>query len=310
MADVLTHAYDLVKEYLSTERPKPFATGLKNLDKALNGGLFPGTLNILGGRPGEGKTTLALQIGMEMAKQGGRVLFISLEMSQQELIERLLCARLERSQTELRFMQDEGVLEKASTNFLDELKKSFLHIVDDQGADLNGIKALLKAKEEAGEPPPQLLVVDHLQMVWLPETQQRTDAIATYLRELKDLAKERDMAVIVCSQINRSVYSQKGNGNGGYVPAAHNLKSSGAIEELADLVLLGYRKNLDQDLDEVGAMKDIEYEIKIAKHRRGPMTHLTMLFRPPCFTFLEPMGTWEPKTADGAAGGEDSGGEL
>lgn len=307
MTDVLTHAYDLAKEYLSTERPKPFATGLKNLDKALNGGLFPGTLNIIGGRPGEGKTTLALQVGFEMAKAGGRVLFISLEMSQQELIERLLCARLERSQTELRFMQDSGVLEKASTNFLDELKTSFLHIVDDKGADLNGIKALLKEKEEAGEPSPQLLIVDHLQMVWLPETQQRTDAIATYLRELKELAKERGMAVIVCSQINRSVYAQKGN-----TPAAHNLKSSGAIEELADLVLLGYRKNLDQDLDEVGAMKDVEYEIKIAKHRRGPMTHLTMLFRPPCFTFLEPMGTWEPKTAGGADGGEttDDGGEL
>lgn len=287
-----THIYDLTQQYLTNGAVQTLSTGFRRLDETLGGGFCPGSIYVVGGRPGEGKSSLALSIARRMAfDHKRRVIYLSLEMTAQELIERAICQTTRKPFPELKKLRDTGQLEALLTPFLALCQQSSFKIEDDRGATKIDLMVLLEENRTAQEPLPEIIIIDHLQHQLFTEGMNRADAIANYLADLKMLAKRENIVFLVCSQLNREVYKEKG----GKIQL-HHLKSSGAIEEVADCVMLCHKISLESDtMSREEQSQPTEFKIIIAKHRRGPLDELTMTFHPTIYEFEEPEGSWAPK---------------
>ena len=283
-------------------------TGIPRLDQWLQGGMIPGTLSIIAGRAGEGKTSIALTMSRRMAEQGFRVVFFSLEMSAHELTERLVCQWLSKTSLDLRLHRDAKTLEALVRPLVAQAKRQLnLQILDEGGGGIADIRLLLESFKRKDGLVPDVLVIDHLQQVWMPEGTSRADGIAAYLRDLKEVAKEFKLVVILCSQLNRQVYQTKDK-SGAIHPQLYHLKSSGGIEEVSDLVLICWRKSMDEHLDEQTQSQDTEFAVFIAKNRSGPIGEITLKFRPQHYDFVEYESSWD---APPPSGGQDrAAGEL
>lgn len=182
-------------------------TGIKALDDTLRGGLRDGQSIVIGGRPGAGKSVLMVQIGANVAEQGSGVLFVSLEMMKEELIDRL-----------------------NRTIDFDSLHQLPLYFIDST-SDLGTIQSLVRVacrRYKIG-----LIVIDYLQLMEVPSGKHdsRERQIATISRRLKRMALDLQKPVIVGSQLNREA-TKKGK------PTLADLRESGSIEQDADIVLL------------------------------------------------------------------------
>lgn len=291
MAETLTspQVHDLAMHYLQYDGMLPVSSGLRLLDKHLEGGFLPGSIYTFGGRPGEGKTSLVLSIARRMAfEMGKRVIFVSLEMTSRELIERLLCQTWRKSVRQLREMRNAGLLADGMRPFLDLCRNASFRIEDDREGTLVDLENMFEELQSRSEPLPDVLIIDHLQHRLFNEGASRADAIANYMTDLKGFAKRYHLILIVCSQINR-----EGRKEGR--AELHHLKSSGAIEEASDAVLLCECPTLEKTIvSPDAAAEPTEYKIRIAKHRRGPLSELTFLFHPAIYEFDEPEGGWKP----------------
>ena len=287
------HIYDLAQHYLTNSYLEAIPTGFKRLDEALGGGFCPGSIYVIGGRPGEGKSSLALSIARRMAfEHGRRVIYLSLEMTSQELIERAVCQTTHKPLEVLKEWRSAGQLGEMMAPFLALCQQASFKIEDDRGATKIDLLVLLEENRTANEPLPELIIIDHLQHQLFTEGMNRADAIANYLADLKALAKKEHLIFLVCSQLSRAVYQDKGK------LQLNHLKSSGAIEEVADCVMLCQKVSLEADrLTREEQSQPTEFKILIAKHRRGPLDELTFIFHPSIYEFEEPVGSWTPKTS-------------
>lgn len=281
--DALHSAEELLMEYLSSEAEPAMPTGIRTLDNALTGGLRRKNLYVIAGRTGEGKSSLSMSIARRMAIENpSAVLYLSLEMSKQELIERMICQALLIPLPEIETVKKSGQLVERVRILRRQLRKAWLHIEDMRQASMLDLDALWNEMRD-GERRPDVLVIDHLQMVNLSsgngKGMTRADALSQYMADVKHFAKQNNVAVIVCCQINRQ---------GSEKPSLIHLKGSGGIEENADAILIGSRQNYDKEQTNKDKSADCEYGLWIAKHRRGPEAKITLTFRPPCFEFLEP----------------------
>jgi len=293
--DTYSHIYDVAVDYLGSAAVTMIPTGFENLDKALRGGLRPRSLYIYGGRVSEGKSSFAVSIARRIAfDQLLPVIYVSLESSKDEILEMAFCQQELVSLTDLEVYRQDGSLHERFKPSLTMSHLSRLHIEDDTGASIEEIRALLERMEKGGQPPPKLLIIDHLQHITFANGMPTPDAITYYLAELKRLAKSKEMVIFVCSQLNRQVYETKDK-QGNIHPTLIHLRGSGGIEQVADVVLLGHRMNYADRLTEEDQERDAEYEIIIDKNRRGPRLTLSMTFRARCFEFIEPVSQWEPK---------------
>lgn len=288
---VASHVKDLTLAYLAGDGVPVLPSGFPLLDRALNGGFVPGSIYVLGGFPGSGKTSFALSIARRMAFDGRRVLFLSLEMGALELIERALCQFTFQPETALHALRAEGRLAEAARPFLACCEQAAFKIEDSLAATKADLMVLLEEAPE-GEAP-ELLVIDHIQHQVLTEGLSRADALANYMADLKSLAKRHALAILACSQFNRSGRNEK-------KAQLWHLKSSGALEEVADCVLLCDKANLD-DLDLRAQCEPTEFTVRVAKHRRGPLSEFTLLFHPDRYEFVQPSSTWRPKAQGGEA---------
>ncbi len=269
LREVVTLAMDRIAARTESKHPiTGVATGFFDLDK-ITCGLQSEQLIILAARPSMGKTALALNICDHVAVNLKLpVLYVSLEMGQVELAERLLCARSRVDGHKLRTGQNLGTREMALLGKgFDELRTSPLFIDDTPARNMLQITAnarRLKLRHGLG-----MVVLDYIQLVDSEEGRDsRQEQIAKISRRLKTLARELKMPVIALSQLNRAVENREDRR-----PRMADLRESGAIEQDADLVLLLHRPEYYDANEQPGIA-----ELIIAKNRNGATESVKLAF--------------------------------
>ena len=260
-------------------------TGFKDVDNLFHG-FRGGDLIILAARPGVGKTSFALNLAVNAAKQGTAVAFFSLEMSASQLVQRILCAEARVSLSKIRggFIQegDWGAIAEASST----LSKLELYIDDSPGLSI--LEARAKARRElrhVAEGGKGLIIVDYLQLMQPPTVRKdgnRAVEVGEISRGLKVLAKELDMPVLALSQLSRAVEMR-----GKKRPMLSDLRESGSIEQDADIVMF-----IDRSMDELEAETDGRpdaglAELIVAKHRNGATRDIQLAFNPEYTCFMD-----------------------
>jgi len=259
----------------SENKDEGVMTGFSDLDRML-AGLHKGNLALIAARPAMGKTSLAMNIAHNVAfKQGIPVAIFSLEMSKEELTNRIWSSEtyIELSKLqEMNFDQDEWEHLVESV----KLMRNEPLYIDDSGApsvtEMRAKCRRLKAKSGLG-----LIVIDHLQLMQgSRKTDNRQQEVADISRNLKIMAKDLDVPILLLSQLNRNPESRSNN-----KPALSDLRESGAIEQDADVVMMLYREGYyDPACENVNIAECI-----IAKHRNGPTGSVKLGWRPEWTTF-------------------------
>jgi len=247
-------------------------SGLVELDQ-LTSGFHPGELIILAGRPGMGKTALALTIARNAALDYNYPVGVfSLEMADYQLALRILCAEA-RVDSHLvrtgRLHKDQWA--KLST-LTGRLHKAPLYIDDSPVLTMMDIRA--KARRLKAEHDIQLLIIDYLQLIKGHKAENRQQEITEISRSLKALSKEVDVPVIALSQLSRAV-----EGRADKKPQLSDLRESGSLEQDADVVLFIYRKAFYEKGRGAAPEEDeLNAEILVAKQRNGPQGNVEVIF--------------------------------
>ena len=263
--EILSESFDRLDELHKTAGAlRGVPTGFSDLDDTL-AGMQDSNLLILAARPGVGKTALALNIAQNAAfgyKQP--VGFFSLEMSREELMDRLLVSQAEIDAWKMKTGNlEEGEFDRLS-RAMGELYETPLFIDDTPGASI--LEMRTKARRLQAEHGLRLVIVDYLQLARpVRNLDNRVQEVSEISQGLKNLARELKVPVLALSQLSRQVESR-----GVKRPQLADLRESGAIEQDADVVMFMWREN-DEDLENM--------TLDIAKHRNGPLRSLKLRFR-------------------------------
>lgn len=260
----LAESFDRLDElHKQTGGLRGIPSGFADIDDAL-AGFQKSNLLILAARPGVGKTALAVNIAQYVSVAAKRPVGIfSLEMSKEELIDRLLVAQADIDAWRLKTGKlDEKDFAKLS-DAMGELAEAPLYI-DDTPA-LSILEMRTKARRLQVERGIDLLVVDYLQLVRGRNLENRVQEVSEISQGLKNLARELKLPIIAISQLSRAVEHR-----GSKRPQLADLRESGAIEQDADVVMFLWRED-DENAD--------NYLLDIAKHRNGPLRQIKLYFR-------------------------------
>ena len=254
-------------------------TGYGSLDFILSG-MKPADMIVVAARPSMGKTALALNIAQNVSlKYNKRVGFLSLEMSKEQLVDRMFASllgvdswRLHKGKlTDTEFSKIGGVM--------DELSKAQLFIDDSVGSSVTEIRA--KARRLQMEQGLDILIVDYLQLMSSDSYSSqgnRVQEIGEISRSLKALARELRMPVMALSQLSRAVENRPGK-----IPILADLRESGAIEQDADIVMMMYREDYyEEDSSRPGIT-----DIYIRKNRNGPTGRVELMFKKEQLRFFD-----------------------
>ena len=244
-------------------------TGFTDLD-AITRGLNPSNLIIIAGRPGMGKTSLALNIAQHVAiRENHAVGLFSLEMSQQELALRIISGE---SDVPFGPMRSGHLSQKQWNAVVEKVRQvSSASIFIDDSANPNLLEVASKARRLKAEKKLSLLIIDYLQLMQAGgRYANRNLEISAITRSLKQLAKELNIPVVALSQLSR----QPERRGGDHRPQLADLRESGSIEQDADLVAFIYRDEIyNKDTEDEGIA-----ELIIAKHRNGPTGTVRLVF--------------------------------
>jgi replicative DNA helicase len=279
--DVLSDAFERIDE-LHKEKSglRGIPTGYKKLDDLLSG-FQKSDLVILAARPAVGKTSLALDFARHAAVNAKEpVGLFSLEMSKEQLVDRMLCAQAGVSLWKMRtgnlsdnpesqdfpkIGQAMGILSEAPI-FIDDM------------ASCNVMQIRTKARRLKAEYGLSMIILDYLQLLESTSRQgsnNRVQEVAEMSRQLKMIARELDIPVIALSQLSRAVEQTKPA-----IPKLSHLRDSGSIEQDADIVMFLYRKAADRNynIEDIPPDERNLGEIHIAKHRNGPTGVVKVFF--------------------------------
>lgn len=252
-------------------------TGFKELDNVL-AGFQKSDLIILAARPSMGKTSLALDIARQTAvKHKTPVGIFSLEMSSQQLVDRMLAAQAGVNAWRLRTgkISKDDEYERLQTG-IEALAEAPIYIDDRASASVLGMRSVarrLKMEKDLG-----LIIIDYLQLI-TPQM-NRSDSVVQQVteisRSLKAMARELDVPVLALSQLSRAVEQRRGR------PRLSDLRDSGSIEQDADVVMFIHREDkMNPDGEKTGIA-----EILIEKHRNGPTGKVDLRFDDEKTTFI------------------------
>jgi len=245
------------KEYVTG-----LATGFDDLDR-MTSGFQPSDFIIIAGRPSMGKTAFALNIAKYAAVlDRKRVLIMSLEMSKEQLVQRLLCSEGKVDSHKLRTGQLLAGDWTRLTNAAGRLAEAPLFI--DDSAALSVLEARAKARRMKAEHGLDLVVIDYLQLMRGRNPENRQQEISEISRSLKALAKELVVPVVALSQLSRAVEARQSKD---FRPQLSDLRESGALEQDADVILFLYRAERYGIQPEDG---EKVAEVIIGKQRNGP----------------------------------------
>lgn len=274
---LLTDAFDRIDElHREAGKLRGIPTGFFDLDNIL-AGLQKSDLVIIAARPSIGKTSLALDIARQVAlREKVPVGLFSLEMSKEQLVDRLLCAEANVDLWKMRtgrLSDREGEDDFTRIGHaMGSLSEAPIYI--DDTATTNVMEIRTKSRRLQSEKGLGLIIVDYLQLMeGRGKTDNRVQEVAEITRGLKGVARELNIPAIVLSQLSRAPEARTPS-----IPKLSDLRESGSIEQDADVVIFIYRKAMDRGLkgDIPMDQKNIA-EIHIAKHRNGP-TGLIHLF--------------------------------
>jgi len=264
LKDVLVETMEKL-EYLASHKGNVvgLSSGFSDLDY-LTSGFQPSDLIILAARPAVGKTSLGLNIARNVAiREDCPVAIFSLEMSREQVAQRLLCSEAAINSQKLRsgFLTDDEW--RRLSIALGRLSEAKIFIDDTPGISVMEVRA--KARRIKAEHGLGLVVVDYLQLMRTRKQENRQQEISEISRSLKGLARELDVPIIAMSQLSRAVEQRQDRR-----PVLSDLRESGAIEQDADVVIFLYT---EPELEQNNAI-----ELNVAKQRNGPTGSLKLFF--------------------------------
>jgi replicative DNA helicase len=269
--EVLSESFTRLEELAKNQDSiRGVPTGFTALDNKL-AGMGKSNLLILAARPGVGKTTFALNIALHAAlKAKTTVGFFSLEMSKEELVDRLLVGHADVDAWRLKTGRLSDDDNRKLVEAMGELSETKIFIDDTPGASI--LEMRTKARRLKSEHNLGFLVVDYLQLADPGRKfESRTQEVSYISLGLKNLARELQIPVMALSQLSRAV-EQRGDKK----PVLADLRESGAIEQDADVVMFIYKEDDDSGL--MDSSKRI-VKLDIAKHRHGSTGDIDLLFR-------------------------------
>lgn len=269
--EVLAESFDRLDSlHKDKDSLRGIPTGFSEIDNIL-AGLQKSDLIILAARPSMGKTSLALNIAQNIAtKQGVPVGVFSLEMSKEQLIDRLLASEAGIDSWKLRTGNLEDKDFEKINKAMGVLAEAPIYI--DDSAMANVMEMRTKARRLQSEHDLGLIVIDYLQLMsGRAGSDNRVQEISEISRGLKGLARELNVPVIALSQLSRSVEQRTPK-----IPQLSDLRESGSIEQDADVVMFIYR----EDYYEKETEKKNIAEVLIKKHRNGPTGDVELFFQP------------------------------
>ena len=269
--DVIRNYQGGINAFLDpSKRIKGISTGFTKLDE-MTGGLHPGELIILAARPSMGKTAFALNIAWHVAtKLRQPVAIFSLEMSNESLLTRMLCASAYVDSQRFRagyLTQEERSKLRHAAN---EMVEAPIYIDDTPGVNLMDMHAKLRRLQ--AEQPLGLVIVDYLQLMSARgRSENRNQEVSALSRGMKLLAKELNVPMLVLSQLSRAPETRQGD----HRPQLSDLRESGSIEQDADLVGFIFREEVyKRDREDLRGLA----ELILAKQRNGPVGKIDMVF--------------------------------
>lgn len=259
----------ITKLYENKEGLTGLPTGFRDFDR-LTSGLQASDLVLVAARPSMGKTAFTLNIAQNVGvRQRKTVAFFSLEMSQEQLVQRLLCQLSHVDSQKLRTGQLNTDEEWAKlTEACSKLYDAPIYIDDTPGIGIAEMRS--KARRLKSENGLDLIVVDYLQLMQGRNAESRQQEISDISRSLKALARELKVPLIALSQLSRSVESRQDKR-----PMLSDLRESGALEQDADIVSFLYREDYYNKETENQHIT----EVIVAKHRNGPVGTVKLYFR-------------------------------
>ena len=281
----LTGAFDKIEKLHRGEKPlRGIGTGYKQLDHMLSG-MQKSDLLILAARPSLGKTSLALNIALHAAmKEKASVGIFSLEMSREQLVDRLISAESGIDLWKIRT----GNLKEEEQDFeylhqaLDRLSRAPIYI--DDAATSNIMRLRTMARRLQADRGLDLIIIDYLQLITPRDNKacNMVQQITEISRGLKALARELNVPIIALSQLSRAVEQRDHK-----VPKLSDLRESGSIEQDADVVMFIYRKDRDKIDEDLTEEEKNTAKIIVAKHRNGPIGEVDLKFIPNLVSFRD-----------------------
>jgi replicative DNA helicase len=271
LKDILAQSFERLEEFSKNQDGlRGVPTGFKDLDNRL-AGLQDSNLLILAARPGIGKTTLALNIAMHAAlKEKMPVGIFSLEMSKEELVDRLLVGQADIDAWKLKTGKLSSDDYSRLTQAMGELSEAPMYIDDTPGLSI--LEMRTKARKLKIEKGIKLIIVDYLQLLDSGKRiDNRVQEVSYISQNLKNIARELKVPVMALSQLSRAIENRTEKR-----PQLSDLRESGSIEQDADVVMFLYFENDGDDL--LDKSKRI-CKLSIAKHRNGPTAELSLMFR-------------------------------
>ncbi len=290
--DIVSAAMDRLGSLVENSRAVTgLSTGFTDLD-SITAGLHPSDFIIVAARPSMGKTALALNIAENVALRGTRegepprrVAFFSLEMSRDQLAQRMICTEADVGDRELRPAEPEDENEKREVldrlwAASDNLAASNIFIDDTPGLSIRELRSKARRLKAAGGL--DLIVIDYLQLMQVSlgrsGSENRQHEVSEISRSLKALARELEAPVLALSQLSRSVENRQVKR-----PMLSDLRESGSLEQDADIVMFLYREDYYKAAEEEPTHLT---ELIIAKHRNGPTGKIDLFFRKDCTRFI------------------------
>ncbi|MDD4271407.1 MAG: replicative DNA helicase [Patescibacteria group bacterium] len=296
--NLLTEAFDRIDElHKQSGKLRGLPTGFHDLDNLL-AGLQKSDLVILAARPSVGKTSLALDIARQSAGISKvPVGIFSLEMSKEQLVDRMLCAQ---ANVSLWRMRTGKLSDKEEDNDFSRIGEAMGRLSEapiyiDDSASSNIMEIRTKARRLQVEKGLGLLIIDYLQLMEGRGKygDNRVQEVSEITRGLKGIARELNIPVLALSQLSRAVEMTRPA-----IPRLAHLRESGSIEQDADVVMFIYRKAADRgyNYDELPESEKHLAEVHIAKHRNGPTGKVNLFFDDDTVSFknMEKTGLNEP----------------
>lgn len=271
-AEILTQILEEIKEKLKTTKLPGLLSSFSDLD-AITQGFQNSDLIIIAGRPSMGKTAFSLTLAKNIAMRFSiKIVFFSLEMTKQQLFYRLLSTETLISQTKLRsgrITREEWV---HINNAIYTLSNLSLYIDDTPNITISEMHFKIKRLKQEKDKPLGAIFIDYLQLLEdIEKNDNRVQELSKITRNLKKLARELNIPIIVMSQLSRNVETRTNKR-----PMLSDLRESGSIEQDADIVMMLYR---DEYYNTNTLEKNI-IEIILAKHRNGPVGTAKLKFNP------------------------------
>ena len=278
---IINEVYDKLNKLNSPEKEqyKGFPTGFSDLDTVLTG-LHRSDLILIGARPAMGKTSFALNLARNMALLGKKkVVFFSLEMTKEQLAQRVLCSEARIQSYEMRTGEldaEDWTRLAVATGVLNDCE---LYFDDTSNSTVPEMKAKIRRMKNV-----DCAIIDYLGLVKSPvRIENRVNEIAEITRSLKMMAKDLSIPVVCCAQLSRST---EGRGKS-HRPQLSDLRDSGSIEQDADIVMMLYRpeyyaaekmddKKQEEPQDDAPVANEVE--IIVAKNRHGPTNTVKLVF--------------------------------